>query len=99
MAQVLTREFDCLTFGQPIRIAKLDNVPPGQKKKWERFETDGTTPHKCKKEQEQGPPQQKQEQQQSQPPSSEMRAIMELLQMVNKKLDALLANSGTKTPK
>lgn len=47
MAQVLTREFDCLTCHKPIKIAKLDNVPAGQKKKWERFELDGVTPHKC----------------------------------------------------
>lgn len=49
MAQVLAKEYECLTCHTPIKIAKLDNVSPGQKKQWERFETDGTTPHQCKK--------------------------------------------------
>jgi CRISPR/Cas system CMR subunit Cmr6 (Cas7 group RAMP superfamily) len=53
MAQVLTREFDCLTCHEPIRIAKLDNVPAGQRKKWERYELDIVTPHKCKKKEQQ----------------------------------------------
>lgn len=48
MAQVLTREYECLTCHEPIRIAKIDNVPVDQKKKWERFETDGVTPHQYK---------------------------------------------------
>jgi hypothetical protein len=49
MAQVLSREFDCLTCHEPIRIAKIANPAPSQRKKWERFELDGVTPHKCKK--------------------------------------------------
>ena len=49
MAQVLAKEYECLTCHEPIKIAKLDNVPPGQKRKWERFETDGVTPYQCKK--------------------------------------------------
>jgi DNA-directed RNA polymerase specialized sigma54-like protein len=39
------------------------------------------------------------QQQQSQAPTTEMRAIIELLQLINQKLDKVLANSGTKTPK
>jgi transcriptional antiterminator len=49
-------------------------------------------------EQQEQPPQQKQEQQQSQPATTEMRAIIELLQLINSKLDAMMANSGTKAP-
>jgi hypothetical protein len=47
MAQVLAKEYECLTCYEPIKIAKLDNVPAGQKKKWERFQLDGITPHQC----------------------------------------------------
>jgi hypothetical protein len=36
---------------QQIRIAKIDNVPPGQKKKWEKYELDGFTLHVCRKQQ------------------------------------------------
>jgi hypothetical protein len=35
MAQVLQKSYDCLTCHKQIRIAKIDNVPAGQKKKWE----------------------------------------------------------------
>jgi len=48
MAQDLAREFSCLSCHRPIKISKIDNPAPGQKKNWERFELDGvTTPHKC----------------------------------------------------
>jgi hypothetical protein len=47
MAQVLAKDYECLTCHKPIKIAKLVNVPVGQKKKWERFELDGVTPHQC----------------------------------------------------
>ena len=53
MAQVLAKGYECLTCHKPIKIAKLDNVPAGQKKKWERFELDGVTPHQCKKKEQQ----------------------------------------------
>jgi hypothetical protein len=56
MAQVLAKEYECLTCHELIKIAKLDNVLPGQKKKWQRFETDGVTPHKCKKQKEEERP-------------------------------------------
>ncbi len=52
MAQVLTKEYECLTCHKPIKISKIDNVPAGQKKKWERFELDGVTPHRCPKKKE-----------------------------------------------
>jgi hypothetical protein len=49
LAQVLTREFDCLTCHKPIKLSKIDNAGPNARKKWERFELDGVTPHQCKK--------------------------------------------------
>jgi hypothetical protein len=52
MAQVLSKEYECLSCHEPIKIAKLDNVPPGQKRKWERFEIDGVTPHQSVKKKE-----------------------------------------------
>jgi hypothetical protein len=51
MSQVLARQFDCLTCHKPIRISKIDNVPAGQKKKWEKYELDGVTEHICHKQQ------------------------------------------------
>jgi hypothetical protein len=33
--------------GQQIKIAKIDNVAPGAKKKWEKYEMDGKTRHLC----------------------------------------------------
>jgi hypothetical protein len=52
MAQILAKEYECLTCHEPIKIAKLDNVPPGQKRKWERFQLDGVTLHRCKNKEE-----------------------------------------------
>jgi hypothetical protein len=52
MAQILAKDYECLTCHEPIKIAKLDNVPPCQKKKWERFQLDGVTLHRCKKKEE-----------------------------------------------
>ena len=91
MAEVLKKEFSCFNCKKTILISKIDNPAPGSKKKWEQWELDSVTPHKCKKEQEQ-------EQQQPAFDTTTQRAILELLQMVDKKLNALLANSGTKTP-
>jgi uncharacterized protein YceH (UPF0502 family) len=51
MAQVLQKSYDCLTCHKQIRIAKIDNVPPGQKKKREKYELDGVTLHVCPKQQ------------------------------------------------
>lgn len=45
-----------MTCGQQIKIAKIDNITPGQKKKWDKFELDGKTPHVCNK-----PPHQQQQ--------------------------------------
>ena len=53
MAQVLQKPYECLTCKQQIRIAKIDNVPAGQKKKWEEYELDGVTLHVCRKQPEQ----------------------------------------------
>lgn len=49
MAQVLSREFDCLTCHKPVKIAKIDGVGPNARKQWNRFGLDGVTPHECKK--------------------------------------------------
>lgn len=49
-------EFQCLTCHKPIKISKIDNHALGQKKKGERFELDGVTPHQYpKKKEEQAP--------------------------------------------
>ena len=50
MSQLLQKPFDCLTCKQQIKIAKIDNVAPDAKKKWNKFEMDGKTPHICNKE-------------------------------------------------
>ncbi len=47
MAQVLAKDYECLTCKQLIRISKIDNISPGQKKKWEKYELGGVTPHIC----------------------------------------------------
>lgn len=47
MAQVLAKEYECLTCHKPIKISKIDNTGPNARKKWEKFERDGTTPHQC----------------------------------------------------
>ncbi len=47
MVQVLVKEYECLTCHKPIKISKIDNAGPNARKKWEKFERDGTTPHQC----------------------------------------------------
>jgi hypothetical protein len=47
MAQVLAKQYDRMTCHKPIKISKIDNPAPGQKKKWMRFELDRITPHQC----------------------------------------------------
>ncbi len=49
MAHVLSKEYTCLSCHKPIKISKIDNAGPGAKKKWEKYEPDGVTPHQCKK--------------------------------------------------
>jgi flagellar capping protein FliD len=49
MAQVIQKPYECLGCKQQIRISKIENVAPGQKKKWDKFELDGITPHVCHK--------------------------------------------------
>jgi hypothetical protein len=48
-SQLLHKTYDCMTCGQQIKIAKIDNIAPGQKKKWDKYELDGITPHVCHK--------------------------------------------------
>ena len=47
MSQILKKPYDCMSCGQQIRIAKIDNPGPDAKKKWDKFEMDGVTPHVC----------------------------------------------------
>src|ERR687894_175218 len=47
MAQVLSKRYECLTCHKPIKISKIDNAGPNARKKWEKFERHGTTPHQC----------------------------------------------------
>jgi hypothetical protein len=58
---VLQKPYECLTCHKQIRIAKIDNVPAGQKKKWEKYELDGVTEHICHKQQQHHLEQQKQQ--------------------------------------
>jgi hypothetical protein len=60
MAQVLAKEYECHTCKRVIRISKIENVPARQRRKWDRFELDGVTPHVCK-------PKREQQKQQPQP--------------------------------
>jgi hypothetical protein len=46
-SQVLSKEYECLTCHKPIKISKIDYAGPNARKKWEKFERDGTTPHQC----------------------------------------------------
>jgi hypothetical protein len=48
LAQVLAKEYECMTCHAQIRISKIDNVAPDAKKKWNKFELDGVTPHVCR---------------------------------------------------
>jgi hypothetical protein len=50
MAQVLSKEYECLTCHKPIKISKMDNTRPNARRKWEHLETDGVTPRQCMKE-------------------------------------------------
>ena len=44
-----------MSCGQQIRIAKIDNPGPDAKKKWDKFELDGVTPHICRQHKQQQP--------------------------------------------
>lgn len=61
MPQVLQKTYQCFGCKQRIRISKIDNVPPGQKKRWIQYELDGVIEHKCQQQQQQ---QQRNQQQQ-----------------------------------
>jgi hypothetical protein len=55
MSQVLQKPYECYGCKQQIRISKIDNVQPGQKKQWLQFEMDGITVHVCKKKEQEQP--------------------------------------------
>jgi hypothetical protein len=56
MAQVLRKEYTCFNCKKNILISKVDD--PNSKKRWEQWELDSVTPHKCKRQQQ---PQQQQQ--------------------------------------
>jgi hypothetical protein len=92
-SQVLQKPYECLTCKKQIRIAKIDNVPAGQKKKWEKYELDGVTLHVCHKPQ---PPEQSatKEQPKQQPVvsndlSKEIAAIKAQLLLLISRLDRI----------
>jgi hypothetical protein len=45
--QLLRKPYDCLGCGQQILLEKIDPLPPGQKKRWNKWEPDGKTEHAC----------------------------------------------------
>jgi hypothetical protein len=49
MSQVFQKTYDCLTCGKQIRLSKIDNPGPNEKKHWLKYEVDGRTIHKCGK--------------------------------------------------
>jgi hypothetical protein len=90
MAQVFQKSYECLGCKQQIKIAKIDNVPAGQKKKWDKFELDCVTPHVCRK-----PEQQEQSQVQRRPSNSnnnlskEIAAVKAQLLVLVSRLDCI----------
>jgi hypothetical protein len=81
MSQLLQKPYDCMTCGQQIRISKIDNVGSDSKKKWNKFELDGKTPHVCRKG--------KQQQQPSNDIIKEIAAIRAQLLVLVGRLDRL----------
>jgi electron transfer flavoprotein alpha/beta subunit len=87
-----------------IRIAKIDNVSPGQKKKWDKYELDRITLHVCHSRQK--PPEQsaatKEEEERQQPVVSndlfkEVAAIKAQLLVLVSRLDRIEAELQTQT--
>src|SRR5919108_5984992 len=93
-SQVLKKPYECLTCKQQIRISKIDNASaPNSKKKWDKFELDGVTPHVCSKLTKQ-PEQQEQKEQQldvSNDLSKEVAAIKAQLLVLASRLDRIEA--------
>ena len=47
MSQLLQKPYECLTCKKQIRISKIDGAGPDAKKRWNKYEVDGNTPHVC----------------------------------------------------
>jgi hypothetical protein len=84
MSQLLQKPYDCMTCGQQIKISKIDNVSPDAKKKWNKFELDGVTPHVCSK-------QKKDEQQQEQPLVQQQQLSSNINNKLSKEIAAIKA--------
>jgi hypothetical protein len=85
MSQLLQKSYDCMTCGQQIRISKIDNAGSDSKKKWNKFELDGKTPHVYRK----GKQQQQEEIGSKDTPKKEIAAIKAQLLVVVGRLDRL----------
>jgi hypothetical protein len=84
MSQLLQKPYDCMTCGQQIKIAKIDNPGPDAKKKWEKYDMDGKTPHVCRRKN-----QQRQQQSSNNDVSKEIAAIRAQLLVLIGRLDRL----------
>jgi hypothetical protein len=84
---VLQKPYDCLSCHAQIRLAKIDGAGPEAKKRWNKLELDGVTPHTCNKK---AQPEEKEEQkQQSEDLSKTVSEIKAQLQVMVTKLETL----------
>jgi hypothetical protein len=96
MSQLLQKSYQCLTCQKQIKISKIDNAgPDSKKKKWDKFELDGVTPHVC------STTNNKPEQQQQQPSNNslkkEVAAIKAQLLVLVSRLDHIERELQTHT--
>ena len=91
---MLQKSYECLACKKEIRIAKIDNVPAGQKKKWEKYELDGVTEHICRKQQRLEQSATKEQPKQQLDVSKEIAAIKTQLLILVSRLDQLVAEIG-----
>jgi hypothetical protein len=70
MSQLLQKPYECLTCKQQILLEKIDPLPTGSKKCWNKLQMDGVTPHICHKTA--ADQQQQQQDQQQKLPKSEL---------------------------
>jgi len=71
MSQLLQNPYECLTCKQQILLEKIDLLPTGSKKCWNKLRMDGVTPHTCHK----TAADQQQQQDQQKLPKSELEDI------------------------
>jgi hypothetical protein len=71
MSQLLQNPYECLTCKQQILLEKIDPFPAGSKKRWNKLQIDGVTPHICHKTSDQ----QQQQQDQQKLPKSELEDV------------------------